>query len=465
MRLFREEGQSAKTTKRDEFQKMLRFCKDRNHAIGYIVVYDLSRFARNMLDQLSTEKELTLAGVRVVSVMEPTEDSAFGRFNRNFLAVRNQYDNEVRAERTIDGMTRATQLGRFPFKAPIGYINVSQKKGQNLIPDPKTAPLIKKGFDLFATGRHTKKEVLEQLNLIGLTNCHGVPLTTQTFDRMLRNPIYAGWISIPSWGVKVPGEFEPIVSQTVFDTVQDVIEGRKVVAKAYERNNPDFPLRVFVRCGCCGEPLTGAWSTGKKKKYAYYHCRHSKCGLKSLKRDVMEADFVALLRYLTPAPELLSEFVGTVRLEWKRRQGDSEAKYKAIQERLGKIRQRKDRLVDLRIDNELSMTEFKEQDARLSKDIEAAQADLRKSESEFLDLEGVLTFAQKIFAIPARLWMESSLDQKQRLQQLFFPNGLTYDGKEFGTPSSGSLFSILDGFQTSQSQLASPMGFEPMLSP
>ena len=65
-------------------------------------------------------------------------------------------------------MTLATQLGRFPFKAPIGYINVSQKKGQNLIPDPKTAPLIKKGFDLFATGRYAKTEVLEQLNSIGL---------------------------------------------------------------------------------------------------------------------------------------------------------------------------------------------------------------------------------------------------------------------------------------------------------
>ena len=79
MRLFREEGQSAKTTQRDQFQKMLRFCKDRNHAVGYIVVYDLSRFARNMLDQLHTEKELLNAGVRLESVMEPTDGSAFGR--------------------------------------------------------------------------------------------------------------------------------------------------------------------------------------------------------------------------------------------------------------------------------------------------------------------------------------------------------------------------------------------------
>ena len=66
LRVFREEGQSAKTTRRDEFQRMLRFCKDPKSAVGRIVVYDLSRFARNMLDQLFTEKELKDVGIRLV---------------------------------------------------------------------------------------------------------------------------------------------------------------------------------------------------------------------------------------------------------------------------------------------------------------------------------------------------------------------------------------------------------------
>lgn len=137
VRLFREEGQSAKSTRRDEFQLMLRFCKDKKNAVGYIIVYDLSRFARNMLDQLSTEKDLLESGVRLVSVLEPTEDSAAGRLSRNILAVMHQFDNDRRAERTVAGMTQGAKSGRFMFKAPIGYINVSQKQGKNLIPDPR----------------------------------------------------------------------------------------------------------------------------------------------------------------------------------------------------------------------------------------------------------------------------------------------------------------------------------------
>jgi len=44
---------------------------------------------------------------------------------------------------------------------------------------------------------------------------------------------------------------------------------------------------------------------------------------------------------------------------------------------------------------------------------------------------GRLTFAEKIITSPARLWLESSVDQRQRLQQTFFPNGLTFNGDEF----------------------------------
>jgi DNA invertase Pin-like site-specific DNA recombinase len=465
LRVFREEGQSAKTTLRDKFQQMLRYCKDVKNAVGYIVVYDLSRFSRNMLDQLATEKNLREAGIRLESVMEPTDDTAVGRWQRNMLAVNNQFDNDKRSERTIAGMTQAARIGRFPFKAPVGYINVSQQRGQNLIPDPIMAPLIRKAFELFATATYSKAEVLSKVNTLGLATRKGCPMPIQTFQRLLVNPIYAGWVTIPKWGVKFQGMFDPIVSQHVFDAVQDVLEGRKIVAKAYDHNNPDFPLRIFVRCAICEAPMTGGWSTGKKKKYAYYRCRNSNCGLKNIGRDDLEAKFIGLLQNLTPSSDLTGEFVSAVRNQWKRRQGDTEAAYAAIQQRLAKIHQRKNHLVDLRLDGDMDQATYKEQDERFNQDIEAATVDLRRSESNFLDFEGLLTFAEKIVRSPARLWMESSLDQRQRLQQTFFPSGITYDGHEFRTPVSDSFFSVLTGFFDAESRLASPMGFEPMLSP
>lgn len=51
----------------------------------------------------------------------------------------------------------------------------------------------------------------------------------------------------------------------------------------------------------------------------------------------------------------------------------------------------------------------------------------REAESQFLDLDGVLTFAEKIVTVPTRLGVESLIDQRQRLQQVFFPEVLTFE--------------------------------------
>lgn len=52
VQVFRDEGESAKTTKREEFQRMLRYCHDPANRVGYVVVNDLSRFSRNANDLL-----------------------------------------------------------------------------------------------------------------------------------------------------------------------------------------------------------------------------------------------------------------------------------------------------------------------------------------------------------------------------------------------------------------------------
>src|SRR5208283_2046195 len=50
--IFHDDGKSARTTLRPEFQKMLAHVTSRRGKIGYVVVNDLSRFARNMEDQV-----------------------------------------------------------------------------------------------------------------------------------------------------------------------------------------------------------------------------------------------------------------------------------------------------------------------------------------------------------------------------------------------------------------------------
>jgi hypothetical protein len=87
---------------------------------------------------------------------------------------------------------------------------------------------VKQVFEFYARGVHTKQQVLEMVTAAGLRTQHGMPVSKQTFDHLLRKPVYTGWIQIDRWHERVRGDFEPLVSQEIFDMVQAVLSGKRV---------------------------------------------------------------------------------------------------------------------------------------------------------------------------------------------------------------------------------------------
>jgi hypothetical protein len=47
---------------------------------------------------------------------------------------------------------------------------------------------------------------------------------------------------------------------------------------------------------------------------------------------------------------------------------------------------------------------------------------------EKFDVEGVLAPTERVLPRAADLWVQASLEQRHRLQQLFFPDGVVFDG-------------------------------------
>ncbi len=101
---------------------------------------------------------------------------------------------------------------------------------------------------------------------------------------------------------------------------------------------------------------------------------------------------------------------------------------------------------------------YERQRDKLREEVALAKIELHEAELEELDVEGVLAFAEHLLTNAARLWMEASLDQKQRLQAVFFPEGLRFDGEEFGTAVTCLAFKQLPSDRTAESSMASPTG-------
>ena len=81
------------------------------------------------------------------------------------------------------------------------------------------------------------------------------------------------------------------------------------------------------------------------------------------------------------------------------------------------------------------------------------------------DVDGVLNFAQHVILNAARLWTEFSSDQKQRLQNVLFPQGVTFTSGVFGTAVTWPFFKHLQKPDGQKSNLATLPGIEPGLPP
>jgi hypothetical protein len=91
-------------------------------------------------------------------------------------------------------------------------------------------------------------------------------------------------------------------------------------------------------------------------------------------------------------------------------------------------------------------------------------AEVAVHEAEEIDVEGIVAFAEHVLSQLARLWSDSSPDQRQRLQKVLFPQGVTYSPNgRFGTAETSVIFRLLQALPAGNEREASPTGFEPVL--
>ena len=132
-------------------------------------------------------------------------------------------------------MRAAVEQGRFVNRAPIGYKNVQNNGAKSIVIDRERAPLIKKAFELVASGSYSSDAVLHTVTALGLRTPKGLLLPKQSFSKVMKNPIYAGWVCFPSSNLKCKGNHEAIVGEELFNTVQDVLNGKR--APVPNKNN------------------------------------------------------------------------------------------------------------------------------------------------------------------------------------------------------------------------------------
>jgi site-specific DNA recombinase len=333
-----EERETAAKQGRPVFLEMLKQLK-KGSADG-VIIHKIDRSARNLKDWAALGSLIDI-GLEVHFAGESLDlNSRGGRLSADIQAVvASDYIRNLREE-TKKGIYGRLKQGLFPFPAVIGFLDGG--RGQPKRIDPNAGPIIRKAFELYATGDWGLMPLTDKLNKLGLRNKAGNSLSVNGLSTILHNSFYMGLIKIEKTGEVFTGIHAPIVSKALFDQVQEVFAGKR--AKKQRRHF--FTFRQIIRCQNCNYFLIAELQKG----HIYYRCRSKACLRQCLKEETVSDALLSLFekmqltngeyRYLRKSVE-----IGKSKLE-----EESEEAKKLIELQRNKIKERLSRLADILVD-------------------------------------------------------------------------------------------------------------------
>ena len=325
-----EELETAAKSGRPIFNRMIARLR-KGHAQGF-VVHKIDRSARNLKDW-ALVSELPDQGIDVHIATESLDfNTRGGRMTADFLAVIAADFIRNQREETKKGLNGRLKQGLYPFKAPLGYLDMG--RGVPKAPCPIKAPLIKELYQLYLSGQHSLRSLHVEMQKQGLKGHTERPVSLHGIEKILGNTFYHGLITIVRTGETFDGVHKPLISKAAFRQVQK-IKARRCGPKVTRHNHRFMGL---FRCGLCAGPMVPEL---QKAVYVYYRCKAQKCRMKTIREDRLEAAILkrladVQLNKTTVAQQMKRWKSGRVQEELMRKRGSLVARIEAEDTRLAR---------------------------------------------------------------------------------------------------------------------------------
>ena len=412
--------ESAQTDERKEFGQMISYAK--RHRIANIIVYSLDRFSRSGDNAIWLTNQLKGVGVSLLSVTQPMDtNNPAGAMMQKMLLLFAQHDNDQRRSKTIGGMQERLRKGYWCGMAPYGYMNVQENGVKFIIPDKKTAPLVKMAFELKTNFRLSDVEIAKKLNAAGYASPHR---TEKHLNLIFKNPFYCGLLVhsvIPNEIIE--GKHEPLISKETFLKVNDIKEENH---QGYKCNleNEFLPLRAFVRCDNCGTGYAGY--VVKKKSLYYYKCNRKGCKC-NRSAKVMHEQFNTILEGFTVDPRLIEPLKIALLEKIDELTKDNRELSIQYQRQLTEAQKKLDTLSERFALGEIKEDMYEKFSPKYQQEVNSIDRLLRET---CIDLSNREKYAEKYIekAMKApQIWQSSDYTAKVDIQKFIFPEGISYN--------------------------------------
>ncbi len=375
--VFADRGISGASILRPSYQALLEGA--RNKAFDVVVAEGLDRLSRDQEDVAGLYKQLSFAGVKLITLAE-------GEINELHVGLKgtmNALFLKDLAQKTRRGLEGRVRQGRSGGGLCFGYAVARETDAAgNPVAGGRTineaeAETVRRIFTLFAGGQ-SPRAIARTLNGEGKTGPRGRGWSDTTIrghatrrTGILRNDLYIGklvwnkqrYVKDPRTGRRLARPNPPdqwveqdvpelrILKDDLWHSVQQRLDGIRnstTVTKAratrfWEHRRPKHLLTGLVACGVCGGNYAsiGRDYIGCSRARRQGNCSNSK----SLRRGVLEGLVLDALRQQLMQPALVQEFVAEFHREVNRQNASKEQQQMAQRKELSDVTSKLDGLI------------------------------------------------------------------------------------------------------------------------
>lgn len=410
-----DEGESAKTADRPSFLKMIKRCT-KDKTIDAVIVHKIDRFSRNNLDFYTYKAILKREGVRLISVTENIEETPAGEFLENIVVAMAQFYSSNLAEEVLKGMKEKFQRGEWPNKAPLGYKNIRDGEGKGrIVIDKEKAPLVKQIFRLYATGQYSLRSLSIEMAKRGLKTRNNKYVSPEYIKKILRNPFYIGKMRM--WGEERKGIHKPLIDETLFNQVQNVLNERKITQDRWQKR--DFLLRGLLYCLSCKSRMTAE----VHERGSYYRCQssiNSKCKEPYIPTKKIEGEIARIYDLLQPPKKLLNLLKMEIEETYKNFKAKSKNEVVKLKRKIAENEAKIDTLVDNLATKTITPEVYKKYYQKYEKEIKEAKDRLAVLEKDYSSSFDFIDKSMILASTISILHRKFSFRQKKKLAKAIF---------------------------------------------
>lgn len=404
VRSYVDEGISGtQVYKREQFLQMIEDA--RLGKIDLILTKEVSRFARNTVDSIKFTQDLLGYGVAVLFISDNINTlNPDSEFRLAIMASMAQDEVRKLSERVKFGIKRSLKDGKLVGGKPYGYI----KKNGIMYIDEKKSIVVKKIFELYATGAYGLRRIGEILASEGYYTNRGKVFSDTTLKKMIKNKKYKGFYTGNMSQIidykthkKVPNpesewiqykeveKVPPIVSDDLWEKANKILKVRNnhwaktVLNKEFYLNNKTYTSKIFckehnitfIRTASCKYKENPIWQCNE-------YLRHGIKGCETPRLYEKHLDYIfekLLSRFIEnkeqTLDDILQDYITLIK------ECNSSTDVEKMKERLKEQETYKERLLDMVLQKMISDTDFQTKNNKINEEITSLKTKILKLES------------------------------------------------------------------------------------